>query len=203
MLLGLVAAETIGEGEADDSAKVHVVDDVLTSVGVVQMIVACLEDVVAVGFQLELVILERLPGEGCVEIARGWDVDDSLDGVGMNGSIEVEKHMLAKEKSAVPLGLTEPFAAVEWKIIEVGILVVLIYASEGKAILPPVAYVDWGCEHQAYLVYMVEVDMLVFHLLLLVALVRKLTKFIFRVVEEETCHVSAVQNIGKREAEVS
>ena len=34
-LLGLVAAETIGEGEADDSAKVHFVDDVLTSVGVV------------------------------------------------------------------------------------------------------------------------------------------------------------------------
>ena len=121
----------------------------------------------------------------------------------MDGSIEVEKHMLAKEKSAVPLGLTEPFAAVEWKIIEMGILVVLIYTSEGKAILPPVAYVDWGCEHQAYLVYMVEVDMLVFHLLLLVALVRKLTKFIFRVVEEEACHVSAVQNIGKREAEVS
>ena len=50
---------------------------------------------------------------------------------------------------------------------------------------------------------MVEVDMLVFHLLLLVALVRKLTEFIFRVVEEETCHVSVVQNIGKREAEVS
>ena len=69
MLLGLVAAETIGEGETDNSAKVHVVDDVLTSVGVVQMIVACLEDVVAVGFQLELVILERLPGEGSVEIA--------------------------------------------------------------------------------------------------------------------------------------
>ena len=69
MLLGFVAAETIGEGEAYDSAKVHVVDDVLTSVGVVQMIVACLEDVVAVGFQLELVILERLPGEGSVEIA--------------------------------------------------------------------------------------------------------------------------------------
>ena len=90
----------------------------------------------------------------------------------MNGSIEVEKHMLAKEKSTVPLGLTEPFAAVEWEIIEVGILVVLINASESKAILPPVAYVDWGCEHQTYLVYMVEVDMLVFHLLLLVALVR-------------------------------
>ena len=69
MLLCLVASETIGEGEADDSAKVHFVDDVLTSVGVVQMVVACLEDVVAVGFQLELVILERLPGEGCVEIA--------------------------------------------------------------------------------------------------------------------------------------
>ena len=69
MLLGLVAAETIGEGEAYDSAKVHFVDDVLTSVGVVQMVVACLEDVVAVGFQLELVILERLPGEGSVEIA--------------------------------------------------------------------------------------------------------------------------------------
>ena len=69
MLLDLVAAETIDEGEADDSAKVHVVDDVLTSVGVVQMIVACLEDVVAVGFQLELVILEWLPGEGSVEIA--------------------------------------------------------------------------------------------------------------------------------------
>ena len=61
MLLGLVAAETIGEGEADDSAKVHFVDDVLTSIGVVQMVVACLEDIVAVGFQLELVILERLP----------------------------------------------------------------------------------------------------------------------------------------------
>ena len=58
MLFGLVAAETIGEGETDDSAKVHVVDDVLTSVGVVQMVVARLEDVVAVGFQLELVILE-------------------------------------------------------------------------------------------------------------------------------------------------
>ena len=57
MLLCLVAAETIGEGEADNSAKVHFVDDVLTSVGVMQMIVACLEDVVAVGFQLELVIL--------------------------------------------------------------------------------------------------------------------------------------------------
>ena len=42
MLLGLVAAETIGKGEAYDSAKVHVVDDVLTSVGVVQMVVACL-----------------------------------------------------------------------------------------------------------------------------------------------------------------
>ena len=42
MLLGLVAAETIGEGEADDSAKVHFVDDVLTSIGVVQMIVAFL-----------------------------------------------------------------------------------------------------------------------------------------------------------------
>ena len=69
MLLGLVAAETIGKGEAYDSAKVPVVDDVLTSVGVVQMIVACLEDVVAVGFQLELVVLERLPGEGSVEIA--------------------------------------------------------------------------------------------------------------------------------------
>ena len=69
MLLGLVAAETIGEGEGDDSAKVHVVDDVLTSVAIVQMVVACLEDVVAVGFQLKLVVLERLPGEGCVEIA--------------------------------------------------------------------------------------------------------------------------------------
>ena len=69
MLLGLVAAESIGEGEAYDSAKVHVVDDVLTSIGVVQMVVACLEDVVAVGFQLKLVVFERLPGEGCVEIA--------------------------------------------------------------------------------------------------------------------------------------
>ena len=69
MLFGLVAAETIGEGETDDSAKVHFVDDVLPSVGVVQMIVARLEDVVAVGFQLKLVVLERLPGEGCVEIA--------------------------------------------------------------------------------------------------------------------------------------
>ena len=69
MLLGLVAAETIGEGEAYDSAKVHVVDNVLTSVGVVQMVVASLEDVVAVGFQLELIVLERLPGEGSVEIA--------------------------------------------------------------------------------------------------------------------------------------
>ena len=69
MLLGLVAAESIGEGETDDSAKVHIVDDVLTSVGVVQMVVARLEDVVAVGFQLELVFLERLPGEGSVEIA--------------------------------------------------------------------------------------------------------------------------------------
>ena len=69
MLLGLVAAETIGEGEAYDSANVHVVDDVLTSVGVVQMVVACFEAVVAVGFQLELVILERLPGERSVEIA--------------------------------------------------------------------------------------------------------------------------------------
>ena len=69
MLLGLVAAESIGEGETDDSAKVHFVDDVLTSIGVVQMVVACLEDVVVVGFQLELVILERLPGEGSVEIA--------------------------------------------------------------------------------------------------------------------------------------
>ena len=69
MLLGLVAAETIGEGEADNSAKVHFVDDVLISVGIVQMVVACLEDVVAVGFQLELVVLERLPGEGSVEIA--------------------------------------------------------------------------------------------------------------------------------------
>ena len=121
----------------------------------------------------------------------------------MNGSIEVEKHMLAKEKSTVPLGLTEPFAAVEWEIIEVGILVVLINTSESKAILPPVTYVDWGCEHQTYLVYMVEVDMFVFHFLLRVALVRKLTEFIFRVVEEETCHVSAVQNVGKREVELS
>ena len=69
MLFGLVAAESIGEGEAYDSAEVHVVDDVLTSVGVVQMVVACLEDVVAVGFQLEFIVLERLPGEGSVEIA--------------------------------------------------------------------------------------------------------------------------------------
>ena len=69
MLLGFVAAETIGEGETDDPAKVHFVDDVLTSIGVVQMVVARLEDVVAVGFQLELVILERLPGEDSVEIA--------------------------------------------------------------------------------------------------------------------------------------
>ena len=69
MLLGLVASETIGEGETDDSSKVHVVDDVLTSVGVVQLVVARLEDVVAVSFQLELVVLERLPGEGSVEIA--------------------------------------------------------------------------------------------------------------------------------------
>ena len=69
MLFGFVAAETIGEGETDDSAKVHFVDDVLPSVGVVQMIVARLEDVVAVGFQLELVVFERLPSEGCVEIA--------------------------------------------------------------------------------------------------------------------------------------
>ena len=69
MLLGLVATETIGEGETHDSAKIHFVDDVLTLVGVVQMVVACLEDVVAVGFQLELVVLERLPGEGCIEIA--------------------------------------------------------------------------------------------------------------------------------------
>ena len=69
MLLGFVAAETIGEGEADNSAKVHFVDDVLTSIGIMQMVVACLEDVVAVGFQLELVVFERLPGEGCVEIA--------------------------------------------------------------------------------------------------------------------------------------
>ena len=69
MLLGLVAAETIGEGEPDDSATVHFVDDVLTSIGIMQMVVARLEDVVAVGFQLKLVVLERLPGEGCVEIA--------------------------------------------------------------------------------------------------------------------------------------
>ena len=69
MLLGLVAAETIDEGEADNSAKVHFVDDVLTSVGVVQMVVACLEDVIAVGFQLEFIILERLPSEVSVEIA--------------------------------------------------------------------------------------------------------------------------------------
>ena len=69
MLLSLVAAETIDEGDTYDSAKVHVVDDVLTSVGVVQMVVARLEDVVAVGFQLKLVVLERLPGEGSVEIA--------------------------------------------------------------------------------------------------------------------------------------
>ena len=69
MLFGLVTAETIGEGEADDSAKVHFVDDVLTSIGIMQMVVARLEDVVAVGFQLKLVVLERLPGEGCVEIA--------------------------------------------------------------------------------------------------------------------------------------
>ena len=69
MLFGLVAAESIGEGATDDSAKVHFVDDVLTSISGVQMVVACLEDVAAVGFQLELVILERLPGEGSVEIA--------------------------------------------------------------------------------------------------------------------------------------
>ena len=67
--VGAVVALVLLEGETDDSAKVHFVDDVLTSIGVVQMVVACLEDIVAVGFQLELVILERLPGEGCVEIA--------------------------------------------------------------------------------------------------------------------------------------
>ena len=69
MLFCFIASKAIGEGDADDSSKVHVVDDVLTSVGVVQMVVACLADVVAIGFHLELVILERLPGEGSVEIA--------------------------------------------------------------------------------------------------------------------------------------
>ena len=68
MLLGLVAAETIGKGEAYDSAKVHFVDDVLTAVGVVQMVGACFEDVVAVGFHLEFVFLVGLAVEVSVEI---------------------------------------------------------------------------------------------------------------------------------------
>ncbi len=49
--------------------RVILFDDVLTSIGIMQMVVARLEDAVAVGFQLELVVLERLPGEGSVEIA--------------------------------------------------------------------------------------------------------------------------------------
>ena len=69
MLLCLVATEAVGEGETDDSAEVHVVDDVLSLVCVVEIVVACLEDVVTVGFHLELVAFERLPSEGGVEIA--------------------------------------------------------------------------------------------------------------------------------------
>lgn len=69
MLFGLVSTEAIGEGETDDSAEVHVVDDVLTFVSIVQVVVARLEDVVAIGFHLEFVALERLPGEGGIEIA--------------------------------------------------------------------------------------------------------------------------------------
>ena len=111
--------------------------------------------------------------------------------------------MLAEEESAVPLGLAEPIAAIEWKVIEMGVLVILIYPSEGKAVLPPVAYVDRGGEHQAYLHDMVEVAELIFCLLLGIALVRKLTESIRLVVEEEACHVSIMQYVSKREGEVS
>ena len=69
MLFCFIASKAIGEGDADDSSKVHVVDDVLTSVSIVKIVVASLEDVVAIGFHLELVFLERLPSEGDVEIA--------------------------------------------------------------------------------------------------------------------------------------
>ena len=203
MLLSLVATEAVGEGETDDSAEVHVIDDVLSLIGIVQIVVSSLEDVVAIGFHLELVALERLPSEGGVQITCRRTVDDTLDSVGADEGIKIQNHMLAKEEGAVPCCLAEPLATVEGEVVEVGVLVVLICLDEGKAILPPVADVDRCREHQASYCDVVEVGELIFCFLLGVALVRKLTERIGRILEEEACHVSAVQNISKREVEVS
>ncbi len=52
VILGLVTAEAIGEGEAERTTGVEFVDDVLPLVGVVQIAVGTLEDVFAKGFQL-------------------------------------------------------------------------------------------------------------------------------------------------------
>ena len=203
MLLGLVSSEAVGEGEADDSAEVHVIDDVLSLIGIVQIVVSSLEDVVAIGFHLELVALERFPSEGGVQITCRRTVDDALDSVGADEGIKIQNHMLAKEEGAVPCCLAEPLATVEGKIVELGVFVVLINFYEGKAVLPPVADVDRGSEHQASYRDMVEVGELIFRFLLGVALVRKLAERIGRILEEKTCHISAVQNVSKREVEVS
>ena len=203
MLLGLVSSEAVGEGETNDSAEVHVVDDVLPLVGIMEIVVASLENVVAISFHLEFVALERLPGEGGVEITRCGTVDDALDGIGADKGIKIQNHMLAKEEGAIPCCLAEPLATVKGKVVEVGVFVVLINFYEGKAVLPPVADVDRGSKHQASYRDMVEVGELIFRFLLGVALVRKLAERIGRILEEETCHISAVQNVSKREVEVS
>ena len=79
MLLSLVATEAVGEGETDDSAEVHVIDDVLSLIGIVQIVVSSLEDVVAIGFHLELVALERFPSEGGVQITCSRRLSEFLE----------------------------------------------------------------------------------------------------------------------------
>ena len=52
MLLCLVSTEAIGEGYAEGAVVVYLVDDVLSLVCVVRIVVGGLEDVVAVCFHL-------------------------------------------------------------------------------------------------------------------------------------------------------
>ena len=202
MLLGFVSAETIGEGDAEGTAGVMVVDDMLTLVGVVQIVVGSLENVIAESLELQLVALERSPGEGGIEVSHGWDVYDALDGWGANVAVKVEDEVLAKEEGAIPLETPEPFAAVEREVIEVGVFVVLIDTDGGESVLPPFADVDGGGEHQTSLEGMVEVGVFVFQCLLGVALVRQLSEVIPGVVEEEACHISVVKDIGERCVEI-
>lgn len=114
----------------------------LALVGNVQFVVGCLENIIAESLDLQLVAFERPPGEGCIEVSHGRDIDDALDGRSANATIEVEDEVLANEEGAIPLETPKPFAAVERKVIELGVFVVLVNTNGCETILPPVAYVD-------------------------------------------------------------